>query len=516
MKKVFLCFFCHKKIDENSPILVCEKCQNKAKGEDKKFILFSLKFSSLKREGKTHQEIMKTNRRTTFFYNNHSTEIIKVLNPLYILGMTKQQADDVLRDRIKKGLSFKKQKLGKKMSDYIRFVYEMEPEDLVQKLNLTRLVNKDDLSNNEICNWSSSLRKLAKRIGANNINESSIKQFDPQLHKTMTKFKLRLNEMCDYAGVKGKRWVKWTIKKIISNCEIMFLNGEKITCTSIIKKYGCGFYTALKTKLKIKKNETLDFFNKRDEEWNDYQKVMKAGLDFYRKNGYINEIELLKKHGFKFYFAIKDDDEFHHRVPFPTQIKRIVQREKNAAKYNIDLEEHKGLIHKVIKKEFYNLSSDLDFYEDMFSAGMIGLINALEQYDPQKNGREIKWSTYAWNWVRGIIGRTVEKENPRRMITIPTHRLYDAEFDQTQYDNQSLNVMQQDEKTELIETIEDHSFDMENRIFLKEIIKKIKEEFGEEDALSFLDQVFSGKKNNQELFARIRKFVLESGFRRNG
>ena len=55
-------------------------------------------------------------------------------------------------------------------------------------------------------------------------------------------------------------------------------------------------------------------------------------------------------------------------------------------------------------------------HEDMMTDGMLGLLHAIERYDPTKGYR---FSTYATNWIRQAIGRGVE--NRGREIRLPSH-----------------------------------------------------------------------------------------------
>ncbi|MGC4994168.1 sigma-70 family RNA polymerase sigma factor [Nocardia salmonicida] len=54
--------------------------------------------------------------------------------------------------------------------------------------------------------------------------------------------------------------------------------------------------------------------------------------------------------------------------------------------------------------------------EDLFQHGMIGLIRAVELFDPNMGN---KFSTYSMNWVRQAITRAIANES--RMIRVPVH-----------------------------------------------------------------------------------------------
>lgn len=55
-------------------------------------------------------------------------------------------------------------------------------------------------------------------------------------------------------------------------------------------------------------------------------------------------------------------------------------------------------------------------YDDLIQEGNIGLLKAIDKYDPQ---RGIKFSTYAFWWIRQCIGRAIEDKS--RTIRIPVH-----------------------------------------------------------------------------------------------
>ena len=63
------------------------------------------------------------------------------------------------------------------------------------------------------------------------------------------------------------------------------------------------------------------------------------------------------------------------------------------------LTEHLGLVHFVARQIFRNLSSEADF-DELLSAGTLGLIGALESFD---RGRGLAFSTFAAPRIRGAI-----------------------------------------------------------------------------------------------------------------
>ncbi|MFE3318159.1 sigma-70 family RNA polymerase sigma factor [Nocardia sp. NPDC059195] len=73
---------------------------------------------------------------------------------------------------------------------------------------------------------------------------------------------------------------------------------------------------------------------------------------------------------------------------------------------------NQGLVRSVAKRY---APSGMTF-DDLFQHGMIGLIRAVELFDPNMGN---KFSTYSMNWVRQAITRAIANES--RMIRVPVH-----------------------------------------------------------------------------------------------
>lgn len=76
---------------------------------------------------------------------------------------------------------------------------------------------------------------------------------------------------------------------------------------------------------------------------------------------------------------------------------------------------NKGLVAKIALRYMHSMGNDLTF-EDLVSAGMEGLIKAIERFRPSKGNA---LSTYASHWIRQSIAREIDKTGFR--IRIPTH-----------------------------------------------------------------------------------------------
>ncbi len=88
------------------------------------------------------------------------------------------------------------------------------------------------------------------------------------------------------------------------------------------------------------------------------------------------------------------------------------------------LSQHVGLVHHVARPIAARVG-DAVSYEDLVGAGMLGLVQAFESFDP---GREVAFSTYATQRIRGSVLDELRAADPRtRLVRTRTRRLIDAE-----------------------------------------------------------------------------------------
>lgn len=81
----------------------------------------------------------------------------------------------------------------------------------------------------------------------------------------------------------------------------------------------------------------------------------------------------------------------------------------------LDVASNMGLVHQVAHRFRWAIGSSLEF-EDLVQAGAIGLMRALDTFDPE---RGFAFSTYASHWVRQSIRRVIA--NQRRTVRVPVH-----------------------------------------------------------------------------------------------
>jgi len=95
--------------------------------------------------------------------------------------------------------------------------------------------------------------------------------------------------------------------------------------------------------------------------------------------------------------------------------------------------------------------------DDLLQAGKIGLIYALYLYDPNHDGKEIKFSSYAFSWIKALIDEEIHGD---KIIKPPTsERKYKFRFTTSIRGNDGEEVdvfdMLDDDRPELLsETIE--------------------------------------------------------------
>ena len=67
-----------------------------------------------------------------------------------------------------------------------------------------------------------------------------------------------------------------------------------------------------------------------------------------------------------------------------------------------DIEDNMGLVHFVVQRVFHKMRDGLIGYDDMLGDGTLGLIHALEKFDPS---RGFKFSSYGYKCIWGYIMR---------------------------------------------------------------------------------------------------------------
>ena len=97
-----------------------------------------------------------------------------------------------------------------------------------------------------------------------------------------------------------------------------------------------------------------------------------------------------------------------------SELIKILARGKKARELMVS--RNLGLVRLVVNK-YKKRTNHLD-EDDLFQEGVIGLMNAVEKYDPELG---YKFSTYAMWWVRQAITRGLSDKD--RAIRVPVHRL---------------------------------------------------------------------------------------------
>ncbi len=174
----------------------------------------------------------------------------------------------------------------------------------------------------------------------------------------------------------------------------------------------------------------------------------------------------------------------------------------------------------------YKLYSKLSF-DDLVGEGCIGLLYAIDKFKPdyrRKNGGKIKFSTYAYWWIRRFIIRAIEKE---KIVTVPVNitemsskwkraaRLFTEELGRAPEDEEIAKLMKIDSRK---------SKNIRKRLDLKEISLDLP--VGEKSLIDFIEgsneksfDIFRNKELLRRLFhsldQRERK-ILELYFGLNG
>jgi RNA polymerase sigma factor for flagellar operon FliA len=87
------------------------------------------------------------------------------------------------------------------------------------------------------------------------------------------------------------------------------------------------------------------------------------------------------------------------------------------------LDQHLGLVHHVARQVAHNLPAEVEF-DDLTSAGTLGLVRALEAFDPD---RGLEFSTYATPRIRGaILDELREQDWVPRSVRQKHRRVRDA------------------------------------------------------------------------------------------
>jgi RNA polymerase sporulation-specific sigma factor len=80
------------------------------------------------------------------------------------------------------------------------------------------------------------------------------------------------------------------------------------------------------------------------------------------------------------------------------------------------ISENKNLIYDLVNK--YNRRNDPNIKDDLFQAGAMGMIDAYNHYEPDKN---TKFTTYAYSYINGEIKKFIRED---RMIKVSRDIIY--------------------------------------------------------------------------------------------
>lgn len=80
------------------------------------------------------------------------------------------------------------------------------------------------------------------------------------------------------------------------------------------------------------------------------------------------------------------------------------------------LNQHTRLVHKIAKKLFVKVKDSAIDYEDLYAEGLIGLMKALETYDPESGNA---FSSFAYPTISGTINNFLDRKS--MSVRFPTH-----------------------------------------------------------------------------------------------
>lgn len=97
--------------------------------------------------------------------------------------------------------------------------------------------------------------------------------------------------------------------------------------------------------------------------------------------------------------------------------------------YPLTVEGNMGLVHMVARRYFNSLIHNLNEYDDLISAGTLGLIHALERFDPKRGYRFSSFAvTCIWGFMmrdnRNLFMEKYKAINSRYDVPYFTHSLY--------------------------------------------------------------------------------------------
>jgi RNA polymerase sigma factor (sigma-70 family) len=74
---------------------------------------------------------------------------------------------------------------------------------------------------------------------------------------------------------------------------------------------------------------------------------------------------------------------------------------------NDEIQKHAKLVHKIARRLYFKVHDNAVDYDDLYAEGMIGLMKALEAYDPKSGNR---FSTFAYPTIRGTINTFLDSK----------------------------------------------------------------------------------------------------------